>query len=205
MPRETLRIGSEIFRRVRNSSKGFPSDVPLAEGSPYFSWAFSLVVRVPRSSPLRAMSAEHPFDDMALAIRIRLAYRIVAGRYLIAWLCQGRGERGIWPNHRQKLTGGSRLRVLAGARKGAFILTSDGKRERWDMSSPRFGGWEIYHLKGSPVDPNLLCALQSSGWFAQLTQRSNDGGKTPEPVGNKFVHDRVPGTHPCVGIRFRVR
>jgi photosystem II stability/assembly factor-like uncharacterized protein len=89
----------------------------------------------------------------------------------------------------------SGVRVLVGTRKGAFVLTSDGKRTKWDVSGPFFGGWEIYHLKGSPADPNRLYASQSSGWFGQLIQRSNDGGKTWEPVGNKFVYDGVPGTH----------
>jgi photosystem II stability/assembly factor-like uncharacterized protein len=89
----------------------------------------------------------------------------------------------------------SSVRVLVGTRKGAFILTSDGKRERWQVNGPHFGGWEIYHVKGSPADPNRLYASQSSGWFGQLIQRSNDGGKTWEPVGNKFVYDGVPGTH----------
>ena len=83
----------------------------------------------------------------------------------------------------------SGVRVLVGTRKGAFILTSDGKREKWDVSGPHFAGWEIYHLKGSPVDPNRLYASQSSGWFGQVMQRSNDGGKTWEPVGNKFAYD----------------
>ena len=89
----------------------------------------------------------------------------------------------------------SGVRVLVGTRKGAFVLTSDGKRDRWDVSGPHFGGWEIYHVKGSPVDPNRLYASQSSGWFGQLIQRSNDGGKTWDPVGNKFVYEGVPGTH----------
>ena len=89
----------------------------------------------------------------------------------------------------------SKVRVLVGTRKGAFVLTSDGKREKWDVSGPHFAGWEIYHLKGSPADPNRLYASQSSGWFGQVIQRSNDGGKTWEPVGNKFVYDGVPGTH----------
>jgi photosystem II stability/assembly factor-like uncharacterized protein len=89
----------------------------------------------------------------------------------------------------------SSVRVLVGTRKGAFVLTSDGKRERWDVSGPHFGGWEMYHLKGSPADPNRLYASQSSGWFGQIIQRSSDGGKTWETVGNKFVYDGVPGTH----------
>ena len=89
----------------------------------------------------------------------------------------------------------SGVRVLVGTRKGAFILTSDEKREQWDVNGPHFAGWEMYHLKGSPADPNRLYASQSSGWFGQQIQRSNDGGKTWEPVGNKFVYDGVPGTH----------
>jgi photosystem II stability/assembly factor-like uncharacterized protein len=89
----------------------------------------------------------------------------------------------------------SKVRVLVGTRKGAFVLESDGKRQKWDISGPHFAGWEMYHLKGSPVDPNRLYASQCSGWFGQLIQRSNDGGKTWEPVDNKFVYDGVPGTH----------
>jgi photosystem II stability/assembly factor-like uncharacterized protein len=89
----------------------------------------------------------------------------------------------------------SSVRVLVGTRKGAFVLTSDGKRDQWDVSGPHFAGWEIYHVKGSPADPNRLYASQSTSWFGQLIQRSNDGGKTWEPVGNKFVYDGVPGTH----------
>jgi photosystem II stability/assembly factor-like uncharacterized protein len=89
----------------------------------------------------------------------------------------------------------SSVRVLVGTRKGAFILTSDGRRERWDVSGPHFGGWEIYHLKGSPADPQRLYASQTSGWFGQVIQRSSDGGKSWETVGNKFVYDGVTGTH----------
>lgn len=89
----------------------------------------------------------------------------------------------------------SSVRVLVGTKKGAFILNSDAKRVKWDISGPHFGGWEIYHVKGSPIDPNRLYASQSTSWFGQLIQRSNDGGKTWEPVENKFTYDGVPGTH----------
>lgn len=89
----------------------------------------------------------------------------------------------------------SGVRVLVGTRKGAFILTSDGKRKKWKISGPHFAGWEIYHMNGSPADPNRLYASQSSGWFGQIVQRSNDGGETWEPVGNNFAYDGVPGTH----------
>ena len=106
----------------------------------------------------------------------------------------------------------SKVRVLVGTRKGAFILSSDGKRKQWDVAGPHFGGWEIYHLKGSPVDPDRLYASQTSGWFGQIIQRSNDGGKTweqpgtppgeptttpdgmPKAESNKFVYDTSPGS-----------
>ncbi len=99
----------------------------------------------------------------------------------------------------------SQVRVLVGTRKGAFILESDGKREKWEVSGPHFAGWEMYHLKGSPADPNRIYASQTSGWFGQLIQRSDDGGKTwhqpgtppgeppapgpPQAASNKFVYD----------------
>jgi photosystem II stability/assembly factor-like uncharacterized protein len=106
----------------------------------------------------------------------------------------------------------SSVRVLVGTKKGAFILTSDGRRQKWEVSGPHFAGWEIYHLKGSPVDPNRIYASQTSGWFGQIIQRSNDGGKTWETPGtpageplttpdgmpkgesNKFVYDTSPAT-----------
>jgi photosystem II stability/assembly factor-like uncharacterized protein len=101
----------------------------------------------------------------------------------------------------------SKVRALVGTRKGAFILTADGKRAKWDVSGPHFAGWEIYHMKGSAVDPNRIYASQTSGWFGQIVQRSDDGGKTwhqpgtppgeglktpegfPKGESNKFVYD----------------
>jgi len=98
----------------------------------------------------------------------------------------------------------SRVRVLVGTRKGAFVLSADGKREKWEVSGPFFAGWEIYHLKGSCADPDRIYASQSSGWFGQVIQRSSDGGKTwdtpgggvttaagemPKGESNKFVYD----------------
>jgi BNR/Asp-box repeat len=104
------------------------------------------------------------------------------------------------------------VRVLVGTRKGAFILTSDGKRGRWNVAGPHFAGWEVYHVKGSPADPSRLYASQTSGWFGQIIQRSDDGGKTwhqpgtpagepttapdgtPKGESNKFVYDASPET-----------
>lgn len=89
----------------------------------------------------------------------------------------------------------SRVRVLVGTRKGAFILTADGTRERWEVNGPYFAGWEVYHVKGSTAEPNRLYASQSSGWFGQLIQRSDDGGMTWEPVGHEFVYEGVTDSH----------
>jgi len=89
----------------------------------------------------------------------------------------------------------SSVRVLVGTRKGAFVLTSDAGRKRWEVEGPHFAGWEIYHVKGSPADPDRLYASQSSGWFGQVLQRSNDGGKTWGAAGNQFIYDGTPGTH----------
>ncbi|WP_067800697.1 WD40/YVTN/BNR-like repeat-containing protein [Actinomadura formosensis] len=89
----------------------------------------------------------------------------------------------------------SGVRVLVGTRKGAFILTADGARKDWEVSGPHFGGWEIYHVAGSPADPARLYASQSTGWFGQVIQRSDDGGATWRPMGNEFRYEGVPGTH----------
>ena len=104
----------------------------------------------------------------------------------------------------------SAVRVLVGTRKGAFILTSDGKREDWKIDGPHFAGWEMYHLKGSPLDPNRIYASQTSSWFGQIIQRSDDGGKTwtipggekipdafepPAGESNRFQYEGEVGTH----------
>jgi photosystem II stability/assembly factor-like uncharacterized protein len=89
----------------------------------------------------------------------------------------------------------SKIRVLVGTKKGVFILTSDGNRRRWDVNGPHFAGWEIYHLKGSTAEPNRIYASQTSGWFGQIIQRSDDGGQTWEAVGNEFKYDGALGTH----------
>jgi len=89
----------------------------------------------------------------------------------------------------------SKVRVLVGTRKGAFVLESDGQRREWRIRGPHFGGWEIYHVKGSAIDPDRLYASQASAWFGQVIHRSDDGGETWNPVGNQFTYKGVPGTH----------
>ena len=96
----------------------------------------------------------------------------------------------------------SKVRVLAGTRKGAFILTADGKRQNWEVSGPHFAGWELYHLKGSPADPNRIYASQTSGWFGQIIQRSDDGGKTWHQPGTPAGHEPAPGPPKAVSNKF---
>jgi photosystem II stability/assembly factor-like uncharacterized protein len=88
-----------------------------------------------------------------------------------------------------------KVRLLVGTRKGAFVLTSDSKREHWQLEGPHFAGWEVYHLKGSPISPNRIYASQSTGWFGQIIQRSDDGGRSWNPVGNGFAYQGQAGTH----------
>ena len=89
----------------------------------------------------------------------------------------------------------SGVRLLVGTKKGAFIINADERRKKWNVSEPHFAGWEMYHLNGSKADPNRLYASQSSGWFGQLLQRSDDGGITWEPVNNEFTYGGPTGTH----------
>jgi hypothetical protein len=87
------------------------------------------------------------------------------------------------------------VRLLIGTRKGAFVLTSDERRQNWTVNGPDFAGWEVYHINGSPADPNRLYASQSRGWFGQVLQRSDDGGATWQAMGNEFQYVGAPGTH----------
>jgi hypothetical protein len=146
-------------------------------------------------------------------IRIALLF-MAAGRFLSLVFYQGSIVQeklltGVYQDKEGRMSG---IRVLVGTRKGAFILTSEGQRQKWDVSGPHFGGFAIYHLKGSPVDPNRLYASQTSDWFGQIIQRSDDGGRTwyqpgmlpsEPPVNpyemhqgesNKFVYDTAPET-----------
>src|SRR5229473_122641 len=89
----------------------------------------------------------------------------------------------------------SKVRVLVGTRKGAFVLSADASRKQWKVNGPQFAGWEIYHLKGSPANPDRLYASQSSSWFGQVMHRSDDGGKSWETVGNQFAYEGEVGPH----------
>src|SRR5438046_7618380 len=86
----------------------------------------------------------------------------------------------------------SGVRVLVGTKKGGFVCTSDERRQKWDIQGPFFTGWEIYHMKASPVDPNRIYASQTSGWFGQIIQRSDDAGKTWFQPGTPKPEPKAP-------------
>ncbi|MCY3845417.1 MAG: exo-alpha-sialidase [Acidobacteria bacterium] len=89
----------------------------------------------------------------------------------------------------------STVRVLVGTRKGAFLLTSDGARRQWSVDGPHFAGWEVFHVAGSPADAQRLYASAHAHWFGQVIQRSDDGGRTWNAVGNEFRYEGETGTH----------
>jgi len=52
-------------------------------------------------------------------------------------------------------------------------------------------------MKGSPVDPDRIFASQTSGWFGQIIQRSDDGGRTwsqpgSDPAVEKAADEGMP-------------
>ena len=64
---------------------------------------------------------------------------------------------------------------------------------RWSSAVP-LRGREIFTSRGRRPIRSPVCVADERR-FGQLIQRSSDGGKTWEPVDNKFVYDGVPGTH----------
>jgi hypothetical protein len=87
------------------------------------------------------------------------------------------------------------VRLLVGTHKGAFVLTSDERRRDWKVEGPHFAGWDVYHVNASPAEPNRLYASTSRGWFGQVIQRSDDGGKTWHAIGNEFHYEGATNTH----------
>ena len=163
--------------------------------------SFSLEERRACASPGRAAPARSVAGTVWKIIRVLCDQRVLnRGRMIRKNRRSGLRSmrRCVFPyagaanNHGGCMSG---VRVLVGTRKGAFILTSDGKRDKWDVSGPHFGGWEIYHLKGSPVDPNRHLCVADERLVRAGHAAVDDGGKTWETVGNKFVYDGVPGTH----------
>jgi photosystem II stability/assembly factor-like uncharacterized protein len=70
--------------------------------------------------------------------------------------------------------------ILAGTRKGLFLLRDDDDRRSWTVEGdPVLDGWEIYHAMQDPRDGSLYAAANHPVYGANV-QRSSDGGKTWE-------------------------
>ena len=118
------------------------------------------------------------------------------GQAAIGYTDDFRSGRRVHDVNGEIMGGGmSGVRVLVGTRKGAFVLTADGARREWEVRGPFFPGWEVYHLDASPADPDRIWAAPSSGWFGQQIHRSDDGGRSWQPMGSEFAYTGVPGTH----------
>ena len=69
--------------------------------------------------------------------------------------------------------------VLAGTRKGLFLLESDEGRRDWKVEGPLVPGWEIYHAILDPRD-DVLYACSNTFAYGPNVHRSRDRGKTWE-------------------------
>jgi photosystem II stability/assembly factor-like uncharacterized protein len=73
----------------------------------------------------------------------------------------------------------ARVIVLAGTRKGCFLLESDGDRRDWSVRGPFCEGWPVYHAVHDP-DTDTIYAAAASEWHGAGVWRSADRGETWE-------------------------
>ena len=100
------------------------------------------------------------------------------------------------PTRTDKGAAMSGVRVLVGTRKGAFVLTSDGKRREVGRQRPalrRLGDVPPQGLAGRP-EPHLRVAVERLVRPDASSARTT-AARPGKPVGNKFVYDGAPGTH----------
>ena len=67
--------------------------------------------------------------------------------------------------------------VLAGTRKGLFLLKSDEARREWALEGPLLTGWEVFHAIVDPRD-GVMYACTNNAAFGATVHRSNDLGQT---------------------------
>jgi len=73
----------------------------------------------------------------------------------------------------------TRVAVLAGTQKGAFICWSDAERREWRIDGPMHRGWEVTTLDVDDRDgkPTLWAGVGSE-WFGASLHRSDDLGES---------------------------
>jgi photosystem II stability/assembly factor-like uncharacterized protein len=72
-----------------------------------------------------------------------------------------------------------RVMVLAGTRKGCFVLESDGDRRDWSVRGPYCEGWPVYHAIHD-AETDTIYAAAASEWHGAGVWRSADRGETWE-------------------------
>ena len=70
----------------------------------------------------------------------------------------------------------TRILLLVGTKKGAFILESDATRRDWSMRGPLCEGWPIHDLI---VEPGAARSSPAAGspWYGPAVWRSEDLGR----------------------------
>ena len=64
--------------------------------------------------------------------------------------------------------------VMAGTRKGAFLVKSDAARRRWTVEGPLFEGAKVFHMVQDPRRPGDLYAAVNSDWWGLPLQFRQD-------------------------------
>ena len=70
------------------------------------------------------------------------------------------------------------LAILVGTRKGAFVLTADKTRTKWDIQGPHFLGQIVHHMVLDPRDGKTMLVASRAGHLGPTVFRSTDFGKT---------------------------
>ena len=72
---------------------------------------------------------------------------------------------------------GTRVLLLVGTKKGAFVLEGDPSRDRWDVRGPLCEGWPVHDMRIDPADGAIVAAA-GSPWYGPAAWRSEDLGET---------------------------
>lgn len=71
----------------------------------------------------------------------------------------------------------SKLLILLGTKKGAFVLEGDAERRSWDLRGPFCEAWPMNHVIGDPKS-GAIYAGGGNEWFGPAVWRSTDFGRT---------------------------
>ncbi|HET8578737.1 MAG TPA: glycosyl hydrolase [Methylomirabilota bacterium] len=72
----------------------------------------------------------------------------------------------------------TRVMLLIGTRKGAFLFHGNPARRRWRLDGPHLLGNIVHHLVADPRDGRTLLMATRTGHLGPTVYRSQDGGRT---------------------------